>query len=1309
MNRSVKLFLSYARGDDEPFVKRLYGDLTSAGFEVWYDRVSMPSRQLTFHTEIREAVNSADRLLLVVGPKAVESDYVEQEWRWALLQDKCLNPILRLNGRAADKSVIDGYKLIPEELVILHSEDFRDDTKYDAALANLKRQLSEPIPPFGKLVAVPELPAHFKAQPERLKKLRELLLIDLNNPTVVTGAAARVGLEGMGGIGKSVLASALARNPEIRRVFSDGIFWIGFGQKPDIVSLQRRIVTELCGDALFNEIEIGKQRMTDLLKSRAALIIIDDVWDRKHADAFNVLGPRCKLLLTSRDSGLVTSFAGNGYQVQLLTEAESLELLATTSGFTSQTLPKIASDIVKECQRLPLALALCGGMARKGHAWENIHKALKNARLEVIADRHEAEEQHTSLWRTMEVSVQVLSKEEKERFVELAVFREDIEIPLEALITLWTRTGDMDEFSAAETIISFKERSLIQVNTRKLPDGTTQKIATIHDLIRDYAVRLAKQKEGGIAALHAQMLDAYKTKCPKAEWHTGPNDGYYFENLRHHFIVAGEIDKCVDLFTGLRWIEAKCKYGLTFDLENDFRDLLRALPEAAAQIEEERKREMPIARWADEMVAYSKEWSLRGVKGSTGQNPEPKLPEPVPACGLSTDEEMNAEIGRLIASPTRVDRVKAFSNFVATQLYPLSKYASHPGFVIQQASNSAPDGPVHRTASDLLTGICIPFILRVWKKHDRYEPKQALLMALEGHNDIIRSVSVTPDHRRAVSGGSDKTLRVWDLESGVCLHSLHGHDDIIRSAAITPDGVRAVTGSWDKTLRVWDIENGVCSYVLRGHTDDVRCVAITPCGKKAVSGSRDGTLRVWDLENGSCISALKKIDGHIESVAITPCGRKAVSGSSDKKLRVWDLETGACSSTFTGHNNNIVSVAVTPDCKVAVSGDWNGEIRVWDIEKGICSRSLKGHSDIARSVAITADGKRAVSGSRDKTLRLWDLSNGGLLRVISGDSDDMRSISIVPDGRMAVTAGSDKKLRLWDIASVSFRKAPDTHRDDVRGVSITPDGRTAVSGSKDKTIRVWDIESGTCLRTLTGHSDIVRCVAVAPDGKTAFSGGGDRVLRVWDIEKGVFLRALPGHTGSVKCISFSPCGKKAISACGDSTIRIWDIENWVCLRVLEGHSDDVRSVSITTSGKHAVSGSKDKTIRVWDIESGACLRVIEAHTDIVRSVAITPDGRRAVSGSSDKTLRVWDIESGSCIRVIEGHSDYVMNVAVTSDGRKAVSIGWDETVRLWDIETGRCLSIFSFPEPATALALKPDDSGAIVGTHNGQLLFLDYK
>src|SRR5260370_11799471 len=116
----------------------------------------MPSRGLTFHQEIQDAVAARERLLLVVGPKAAESEYVRQEWQFALQADKAVTPILWQGD----------YPLVPDELKLLHSEDFRDDAQYAFHMENLVRQLREPVPPLGKLIAAPSLPAHYLPPPD---------------------------------------------------------------------------------------------------------------------------------------------------------------------------------------------------------------------------------------------------------------------------------------------------------------------------------------------------------------------------------------------------------------------------------------------------------------------------------------------------------------------------------------------------------------------------------------------------------------------------------------------------------------------------------------------------------------------------------------------------------------------------------------------------------------------------------------------------------------------------------------------------------------------------------------------------------------------------------------------------------------------------------------------------------------------------------------------------------------------------------------------------------------------------------------
>jgi len=101
---------------------------------------------------------------------------------------------------------------------------------------------------------------------------------------------------------------------------------------------------------------------------------------------------------------------------------------------------------------------------------------------------------------------------------------------------------------------------------------------------------------------------------------------------------------------------------------------------------------------------------------------------------------------------------------------------------------------------------------------------------------------------------NDNTVRVWDAVSGECvLGPLEGHTDLVSSVSISADGRRVVSGSYDKTVRVWDAVSGECVLgPLEGHTDSVISVSISADGRRVVSGSYDNTVRVWDAVSGEC-------------------------------------------------------------------------------------------------------------------------------------------------------------------------------------------------------------------------------------------------------------------------------------------------------------------------------------------------------------------------------------------------------------------------------------------------------------------------
>ncbi len=604
------------------------------------------------------------------------------------------------------------------------------------------------------------------------------------------------------------------------------------------------------------------------------------------------------------------------------------------------------------------------------------------------------------------------------------------------------------------------------------------------------------------------------------------------------------------------------------------------------------------------------------------------------------------------------------------------------------------------------------------------------LKVLEGHTGVVKSLVITADGRRVISGSYDNTIRVWDLEGGACLKVLEGHTCGVNTIVLRADGRRVISGSDDNTIRVWDLESGECLKVFEGHTGAVESLVLSADGRRVTSASCDNTIRVWDVDSGECLKELDvpagKFFSSITCLVLSADGRRVISGSGDHTIRVWDLESGECTKVrerypgafvlsadgrraismrhgaglrmwdlqsgeclkvHDGHTSRIESLVLSADGKRAISMMYGDALRMWDVESGECLKVFEGHTVELTSgpqyasncLVQSADGRLVISGDRDDTIRVWDVENGECLKVLQGHSDGVKSIVQSADGRRVIWGSNGNTIRGWDVESGEHLDFDGWHAATVKSLALSADGVRVVSGSKDKTIRVWDVESGSCVGVFEGHADAVESLVMSADGRLVVSGSGDHTLRVWDLsrmwESNECVKVLEGHAGAVKSLVLTADEKCVISGSEDHSIRVWDLESGECLKVLEGHTGGVDPMVLTADGKRVISGGEDHTLRVWDLESGECLKILEGHTSGVESLVLTADGTRVTSASWDNTIRVWDVESGECLEVLERHMDGVTSLVLTADGKRMVSGSWNHSLRFWDVESGECLKV----------------------------------
>jgi GTPase SAR1 family protein/sugar lactone lactonase YvrE len=292
---------------------------------------------------------------------------------------------------------------------------------------------------------------------------------------------------------------------------------------------------------------------------------------------------------------------------------------------------------------------------------------------------------------------------------------------------------------------------------------------------------------------------------------------------------------------------------------------------------------------------------------------------------------------------------------------------------------------------------------------------------LRGHKGVITRIAWSPGGRTLASPSNDKTIRLWDAETGKLRRTIKGHGAYVNTVAWSLDGRTLVSGSGDNTIRLWDGDTGVSCYTLKGHASTVTTVAWSPDGRTLASGSSDNTFRVWDADAGVLHYTLKWGErgwSNSSNVAWSPDGRTLALGSSQQEaIYLWDAETGEAYRTLEGHSGGVLSVAWSPDGQTLASASKDHTIQLWDSKTGRQMNILEGHTNEVKCVSFSFDGRLLASKSNDGTVRLWRCDTWETVVVIYEPTlNKFADLAFHPKEPVLATLGEwDTVIRIWDL------------------------------------------------------------------------------------------------------------------------------------------------------------------------------------------------------------------------------------------------------------------------------------------------------
>ncbi|KAK9511752.1 hypothetical protein O3M35_000355 [Rhynocoris fuscipes] len=396
---------------------------------------------------------------------------------------------------------------------------------------------------------------------------------------------------------------------------------------------------------------------------------------------------------------------------------------------------------------------------------------------------------------------------------------------------------------------------------------------------------------------------------------------------------------------------------------------------------------------------------------------------------------------------------------------------------------------------------------------------------LRGHKAKVVSITLAGDNQRAVAGGVDGRVYVFDMHSGCLVRTIAtSHNAQVTGVKVTNNDDFLITAGGNR-ITFWSFrkEDGVGvddtlpvitgksqNQSQRFHTAPITCCDISRDGLTAVTGSMDCLVNVWQLNTHELHSTMEGHTGSVTCVAISPNGIFAISGSEDQTARVWGLTLGMVVSVFKGHQATVTVVGVLSDSRRVISSDREGVYTVWLADNATLLHSALGPTTY---MAISLDMKCVVSGDGDNSVRIWPvMSHRDEERFTVSHSEEITCFVITTDSQHVITGSRDMSLKVWQLAGGKLTQVLVGHTDQVTCVAVAITNKSlVVSGSKDANVIVWDIETGDDLHVLQGHLGFVTCVKLAGDGSIVVSGSEDKRIIVWDAKQGVPLTSLQLH------------------------------------------------------------------------------------------------------------------------------------------------------------------------------------------------------
>ncbi|XP_047300804.1 autophagy-related protein 16-1 isoform X2 [Homo sapiens] len=381
-----------------------------------------------------------------------------------------------------------------------------------------------------------------------------------------------------------------------------------------------------------------------------------------------------------------------------------------------------------------------------------------------------------------------------------------------------------------------------------------------------------------------------------------------------------------------------------------------------------------LAEAAKEPLPVEQDDDIEVIVDETSDHTEET--SPVRAISRAATKRLSQPAGGLLDSITNIFGRRSVSSFPV----PQDNVDTHPGSgkevrvpATALCVFDAHDGEVNAVqfspGSRLLATGGMDRRVKLWEV---FGEKCEFKGSLSGSNAGITSIEFDSAGSYLLAASNDFASRIWTVDDYRLRHTLTGHSGKVLSAKFLLDNARIVSGSHDRTLKLWDLRSKVCIKTVFAGSSCNDIVCTEQC---VMSGHFDKKIRFWDIRSESIVREMELL-GKITALDLNPERTELLSCSRDDLLKVIDLRTNAIKQTFSAPGfkcgSDWTRVVFSPDGSYVAAGSAEGSLYIWSVLTGKVEKVLsKQHSSSINAVAWSPSGSHVVSVDKGCKAVLW--------------------------------------------------------------------------------------------------------------------------------------------------------------------------------------------------------------------------------------------------------------------------------------------------------------------------------------------------